>query len=147
MLIDKGFKMVGFVIMPNHLHFLIYYPNLDKPLNNYISNGKRFMAYEIVKRLKKERKLKILSLLNSGVTVKERLEGKKHRVFNPSFDAKICYGQEFIEQKLDYIHLNPIKGRWNLVDDHHDYFHSSVRFYELNEESDIPLTHYLDIIY
>ncbi len=35
-----------------------------------------------------------------------------------------------LEQKLDYIHANPISGKWNLVDDYANYEHSSARFYE-----------------
>ena len=37
--------------MPNHLHALIDFGNSRKNINTIVSNGKRFMAYEIVKRL------------------------------------------------------------------------------------------------
>ena len=56
------------------------------------------------------------------------------------------YSREVIEQKLDYIHQNPINGKWKLCDDYLDYKYSSVRFYELNDEGRIPLTHYMDDI-
>jgi REP element-mobilizing transposase RayT len=146
-LTDQGLKLVGYVIMPNHLHLLIYYPKTEKTFNSYIANGKRFMAYEIVKRLQRARKSKVLKELEEGVTEKERREGKKHRVFNPSFDSKICYGQDFIEQKLDYIHANPISGKWNLVNDFTDYDHSSARFYELGKKTEVPVTNFLDLIF
>lgn len=41
----------AFVIMPNHVHAIIHL-NASNSLNKIISNGKRFMAYEIIKRLK-----------------------------------------------------------------------------------------------
>ncbi|WP_017258110.1 transposase [Pedobacter arcticus] len=41
----------AFVIMPNHLHAILHL-NTSNNLNKVISNGKRFMAYKIVKRLK-----------------------------------------------------------------------------------------------
>jgi hypothetical protein len=34
-------------------------------------------------------------------------------------------------KKLNYIHRNPISGKWNLVNDYTDYEHSSASFYEL----------------
>ena len=36
-----------------------------------------------------------------------------------------------IEQKLEYIHHDPAKGKWKLVDDFTKYPHSSAGFYEL----------------
>ena len=35
-----------------------------------------------------------------------------------------------IEQKLNYIHLNPMRGKWSLVNDPTEYYYSSCRFYE-----------------
>ena len=34
-------------------------------------------------------------------------------------------------QKFNYIHHNPVSGKWNLVSDYTDYEHSSASFYEL----------------
>jgi hypothetical protein len=51
-------------------------------------------------------------------------------VFEDSFDAKECYTEEFIFQKLQYIHFNPVSKKWNLVGDFTDYEHSSASFYE-----------------
>jgi len=35
--------------MPNHVHALLYVPEMKKSLNIIIGNAKRFMAYEIIK--------------------------------------------------------------------------------------------------
>jgi hypothetical protein len=47
-----------------------------------------------------------------------------------SFDAKQCHSEEFIFQKLAYIHHNPVSKKWNLVTDFTEYEHSSASFYE-----------------
>ena len=39
-----GNDIVGYVIMPNHLHFLINYANTSKKLNMIIGTGKRFFS-------------------------------------------------------------------------------------------------------
>ena len=40
--------------MPNHLHALIAFSNTGKNINKIIGNGKRFMAYDIVGKLKEK---------------------------------------------------------------------------------------------
>jgi hypothetical protein len=52
-----------------------------------------------------------------------------------------------VEQKLDYIHHNPVKGKWLLVDDFLKYPHSSASFYELGASSHAQLVHYKDLGY
>ena len=45
------------------------------------------------------------------------------------FNLPRCYSPEFIEQKLLYMHHNPVKGKWNLVSDFGLYKHISAGFY------------------
>ena len=48
---DKNLiNVYAFVIMPNHLHCILHFPEPNFDLNKIISNAKRFMAYEIVNR-------------------------------------------------------------------------------------------------
>ncbi len=125
-------KIVGYVIMPNHLHFLLYVDKDSPVINKLIANGKRFMAYEIVKRLKQSGNVDLLNILANGVSEYEMKRGKRHQVFQGSFDCKPCYSIEFIEQKMEYIHHNPCAKRWNLADEFVNYLHSSARFYEMD---------------
>lgn len=120
-----------FVIMPNHLHVILYFPETGYNLNKIISNAKRFIAYEIINRLERNSLNEELDFLHDAVTKAEAKKGQVHRVFEESFDAKGIYNEKFFMQKLNYIHHNPIKGRWNLVNDYTDYEHSSASFYEL----------------
>ena len=48
--------------MPNHLHFVFFVEENSRGLNHLVGEGKRFMAYEIVKRLQKLGKVELLSL-------------------------------------------------------------------------------------
>jgi putative transposase len=34
------------------------------------------------------------------------------------------------KRKLEYIHFNPVSGKWNLAKGYLDYHYSSARFYE-----------------
>jgi REP element-mobilizing transposase RayT len=146
--ISGEFPMVqhdAYVIMPNHLHFLIFVDEKSSNLNKSIANGKRFLAYEIIRRLNKSGHEELLQQLAEGVSHKEAIKGKLHRVFQPSFDSKPCYSEDFLQQKLDYIHRNPVSGKWNLADDFMDYPHSSALFYEKEEQRFHPVTHFENV--
>ncbi len=129
-LYKNNIYVTGYVIMPNHVHVLLYFPQMPKSLNTIIGNAKRFMAYEIIKRLEQKKENKLLDLLHSGVKKREAKKGQIHKVFEDSFDAKECYSEEFIFQKLQYMHHNPVSKKWNLVREVTDYEHSSAAFYE-----------------
>lgn len=144
-LISKGNKILGYVIMPNHIHFVIYFTMADTTLNKVVGNGKRFMAYDIIERLKQQNQIVLLDKLSLAVKDHDRKNNKLHEVFQPSFDHKLCYTYEFIEQKLDYIHHNPVAKHWQLIDDWKKYPHSSASFYETGIQINIEVTHYRDI--
>jgi len=64
---QQGHYLAGYVIMPNHVHALIAFHTSSIPINTIIANDKRFMAYELVKRLKEQNKPEILEQLASWV--------------------------------------------------------------------------------
>ena len=130
---SNGYNTIAYVIMPNHVHVILYFPEAGFDLNKIIGNAKRFMAYEIVNRLEQAGRIDILSYLSKALSVRERKKGQLHKVFSDSFDAKAIYTEKFFNQKLNYIHLNPVTGKWQLVDDYTKYEHSSASFYETGE--------------
>ena len=138
-------KTLAFVIMPNHVHLLLYLTDDKVNLNKIISNAKRFMAYEIIDRLNVQENHALLNTLALACTEKERAKGQLHKAFEPSFDAKSVFTLEFLHQKLDYLHHNPVSGKWNLGNEFTDYLHSSAAFYELEKPCDlVPITDYRD---
>lgn len=140
-----GIYTCGFVIMLNHVHVLLCLSNQEINLNAVISNGKRFMAYKLVKRLQAVNP-SLLSQLADACTGKEKAKGQLHKVFEPSFDAKPVYNDAFLHQKLDYIHHNPLSGKWNLCVEYTDYLHSSAAFYkDALSHNKIEITNYREL--
>lgn len=127
----NGHSILGYVIMPNHVHVLVGYISCKNSINTVVGNGKRFMAYDIVSRVQQMEDAGLQSVLGEGVLQSDRNKGQKHVVFEDSSDIKLCQTYTFIQQKLDYIHSNPINKKWSLVANMTDYVHSSARFYEL----------------
>ena len=125
----QNHRIAGYVVMPNHLHALIDFSATAKRINTIIGNGKRFMAYEIIKRLQQAGKTDVLTALEKGVAARGRKNGKLHEVWEESFDWKICETPEFAYQKLMYMHNNPCSGKWKLAEDITKYEHSSASYY------------------
>jgi REP element-mobilizing transposase RayT len=153
---SKGHFVVGYVIMPNHVHAVLAFRHTrGEPINRIIGTGKRFMAYFIVKRLKEAGQFDLLDHLARLVRFRERRKGKQHEIFESSFDWKECTSEKFIMQKLHYIHQNPCQGKWNLAMSPEEYKHSSAKFYAEGEQGhygvssyeelqDVDLTKWLD---
>ena len=131
--------------MPNHLHVILHLKGMSINLNKIVSNGKRFMAYSIITRLEEGMHHDVLEVLYGSVTTRERKKGQKHKVFEASFDAKPIYTKYFLEQKIDYIHHNPVRGKWSLTKDFTDYPHSSASFYEKGIVGLFEPRHYNDL--
>ena len=49
-------------------------------------------------------------------------------------------------QKLNYIHRNPVSGKWRLVDNYIDYKHSSAGFHESGEQGIYNVIHCTDVL-
>jgi hypothetical protein len=73
----------------------------------------------------------LLKFLGSELTEREKKKGQLHKVFTGSFDAKGIYNEKFFNQKMKYIHRNPVSGKWKLADDFTEYEHSSASYYEI----------------
>ena len=125
----QNHHVVGYVIMPNHIHVMISFSKTEKSINKIIGDGKRFMAYDIIKRLEEKELKPMLEKLEKAVSGTDKKRGKKHEVWEESFDWKFCETEKFANQKLVYMHNNPCAGKWKLVIDATKYEHSSARFY------------------
>ena len=59
-LYKNNVRVNGYVIMPNHVHALLYFPEMLKSLNTIIGNGKRFIAYKIIRNLEQKKEIQLL---------------------------------------------------------------------------------------
>jgi REP element-mobilizing transposase RayT len=142
---QQGHYIAGYVIMPNHVHAVIAFGNTGKSINTIVGNGKRFMAYELVKLLKEQNCNDILVQLEQWVNDTDKQRNKKHEIFEPSFDRKECRTIEFTKQKLQYIHLNPCRHEKFLAKLPEDYLHSSATYYYTGEQGIYPITSYMEL--
>ena len=74
-----------------------------------------------------------------------RKEKKLHEVWETSFDWKDCRSNTFVWQKLNYMHSNPCTGKWQLVTNSIEYFHSSAKFYLTALQRIYPITNFMEM--
>jgi REP element-mobilizing transposase RayT len=142
---ENNADVIAYVVMPNHLHAIVCFQEQSFNLNTILANGKRFMAYEIVNRLEALENEELLFHLQSLVTLREKKKGQIHKVFKDSFDAKPIFSQKFLIQKVNYIHHNPVSGKWMLAKNFIEYEHSSASFYEIQLVKHFRPVQYMDL--
>ena len=63
--------------MPNHIHAIIGFGNASKSINSIVGNGKRFMAYELIKLLKEQKQNDLLHQLEQMTLTKSVTKNMK----------------------------------------------------------------------
>ncbi len=129
-------EVYAFVIMPNHIH-LIWQINQHHKRSDVQRDFLKFTGQQIRFRLK-DYNPKLLSKFE--VSLKDR----KYQFWQRNALSVDLLSREMIEQKLDYIHANPVTRNWNLVDDFIKYHYSSASFYEDNTTEFTFLKHYME---
>lgn len=96
---NKGLKLFGFVFMINHIHLLIYSPDVISFLRDF----KGFTSKEIFKNIR-ETELTILKLFLN--------ENHQFEFWAKTNMPKIVESESFYSQKIKYIHENPVKRNY-----------------------------------
>ena len=122
--------------MPNHVHAVISFIETEQNINSIIGNGKRFMAYDIVKRLKENNEGELLNLLANAVERKRKANSKNMKYGNCLLIGKIAAVKNLYNRKwITFLpvrsggHSNLCKGKWNLGMIPEQYQHRSAKFY------------------
>ncbi|PMD99533.1 transposase [Siphonobacter sp. BAB-5405] len=124
----------GFVIMPNHLHLIWkIMPPFSK--SEVQRDFLKFTGQYIKNDIQKNHPAVLEKLASTQ-------GDRKYQIWERNSLSIYCYSNKVILEKLTYIHNNPIQPHWNLAHIPEDYYYSSARFYEFNQDAFGFLTHY-----
>jgi len=132
----KDLKIYGYVIMDNHFHMLLSSGNLT----NLMKSFKSYTAKEIIKHLKRDYNNSVLNLFKT-----QKLSHKtesQYQIWQESFHPEQICGINMMQQKLDYIHLNPVRGGFVSSPEHWRY--SSAAYYVLGQKVDLEIDEFGD---
>lgn len=132
----KLITVYGYVIMPNHLH-LIWEMNGKNGKELPSASFLKWIAHQIRNDLE-DHHPKVLEHFMVDMI------DRRFEFWQRDSLALLLNGRKMCEQKLEYMHLNPLQAHWNLAVETHEYFWSSANYYENSVDDSGVLTHYMD---
>jgi len=123
---NKGLEVYAYVIMSNHIHLLAR--SLNNNLSDVIRDFKRHTSKKIVETIEQDgesRREWLLMIFRYAARKHKR--NNEYQVLTHENHAEEIYSNVFIEQKIAYIHHNPVRN--GLVNRPEDYIYSSARNY------------------
>lgn len=124
---NKGMRLYTYVIMENHLHLIAGAPDLSAVVREF----KSFTAREIVASAKAAGREALLNQLMLGK--KRYKDESRHQVWQEGAHPQIIRDDDVLNQKIEYIHNNPVRRGYVDVPEHWRY--SSARNYYLDDHS------------
>jgi putative transposase len=131
---ERSIVVYVFVIMPNHIHLLWQIQPGFKSANIQM----RFLKFTAQKMKFKLLDAKDSRLSQFLVNAKDR----QYQFWERNSLSIDLWTPKVFEQKLDYIHNNPLQDKWQLALYPEDYKYSSAKFYETGIDEFGLLTHY-----
>jgi putative transposase len=125
--------LLGYVIMPDHLHLLIW-PQGERSLSEFMRDFKKFTAVRLIRQARVEKRQ---AWLDAFERAGQETGRSNNKVWQDDYWDKLVYTDKFIRNKLNYIHRNPCRA--GLVDDPGDYPYSSYRNYLCGDDTLIEI--------
>ena len=126
----------AFVIMPNHLHLVWEMKGMNGK-ESPVASFNKFTSHGIAKNLETNEP-------ELAKVFKVEESDRKIRIWQRDPLAVLMDSIQKVEQKIEYIHLNPLQSHWNLCESPENYPWSSSGFYESGIDSFGFLTDYRD---
>ncbi|MEQ9297006.1 MAG: transposase [Cyclobacteriaceae bacterium] len=122
----KGLNVHAYVIMSNHWHAILSSDSLT--LEDIMRDMKKFVSKQLINLVKSSNESRKVWILKKFEFAADRVEkGVNYKVWKDGYHPVHLSSNEMIEQKLDYIHENPVKA--GLVYEPEHYVYSSSRDY------------------
>lgn len=134
---SHGILILAYVIMADHTHLLV---RSERKMEDVLRLLNGIAARRVIQYLKDNNFESSLFKLR-GMT---RERNHKHSVWQHHPDSLEIFGEDTFRQKVDYIHMNPVRS--GLVKNPYDYRFSSSRIWSGTALTDEPLvTDHLEI--
>lgn len=143
---NKGLEIYGWCLMSSHLH-MICKAEGENTLSEILRDFKKYTAKKIIHQIIEEPESRREWMLQYFRNRGENLTRiKEYKFWKDGNQAKIIYSSDFFDEKLNYIHNNPVEDM--IVEHPEDYLLSSARNYagldsliEIVEESQKQVTY------
>ncbi len=132
---QQWIRLHVFVVMPNHVHLIVRFL-ADHTLSDVMRNFKKHTAKQVICQYQAENNDKSLEFLKRAAS---HIPNQKYKVWEDGYDARDVFSPGFLRQKAEYIHNNPCRPHWELVEHPEAYLWSSARYYLLGKPAIIAV--------
>jgi len=123
---NKGLEIYAYVIMSNHIHLLAR--GVNNNLSDILRDFKRHTSKRIIEAVQqKEESRREWMLMIFRYAARKHKRNNTYQVWTHENRAVEVFSNKFIEQKVNYIHNNPVVT--GIVANAEDYLYSSARNY------------------
>lgn len=123
---NKGLQVFGYVIMPNHVHLIANSPGGE--LSNTIRDFKKFTAKNIIESIIDSNESRQEWMLNRfQFNAQRHSRNENYEMWTHENHAMVIYSPQLAQEKLEYLHNNPVKT--GIVRRPEDYIYSSASNY------------------
>lgn len=127
------FRLLGYVILPNHLHIIIL-PNTSTKYSDIVRDFKKGVAFAVIKKLSDTGNRGLLDRFRLN-SIRE--DGQRYSIWQRKYFDFNIFSEKTLLKKLEYIHNNPVELR--LVETPGEWRYSSWRNYCLGDSSIISI--------
>ena len=131
--IHKGLFLLAYVIMPTHLH-LVTSNEENTTLSDIMRDFRQFTSRNIRKLLEADGRRAFLDIFHHAAEGRPQQEFK---VWSDDFHPVALKSEQWIKQKIDYIHNNPVRKGFLELPEYWKY--SSARNWLLDDETIIKV--------
>lgn len=121
--------------MSTHIHAILW-PDDGMDLSDVTRDFKRFTSREISREAKRQGSDQLLRDFAESRLANRAQDVSQYQVWQEGSHPEAIFTEKFARQKMDYIHLNPVKAGMAKTADEWPY--SSARAYLLGEETYPP---------
>lgn len=127
----KGLMVHGYVLMPSHFHMAA--SQADGDISGVMRDIKRYTSMEIARKLQVDGRASWFAAMRNAGKASGSVQ-----VWTEAFHPEEVRTRKFFEQKLTYMHENPLRAGY--VVDPSEWRYSSAGFYYREAESPVSVT-------
>ena len=124
---EKGLLVHAWCIMSNHVHMVVSAVNNDT--SDILRDFKKFTSKQLIKAIaeneQESRREWMLEIFSKSGAANSR--NRNYQFWRQNNQPKELFTEKFANQKLDYIHNNPVEA--GIVEKAEEYVYSSARDY------------------
>jgi len=135
----KYLRIHAYVIMPNHMHLIVFDSRFDNDrMQKTLTEFRKFTGRKLADYVDQNLSPSISALIRNN-----QLKDRARQVWQPGWHSEGIVNEEFLHQKMEYIHENPVRKGYVRLAEYWE--NSSAKFWIRGEVGKIPIALNIEI--